>query len=221
MQANFPLASREQQISFWYFQFRRSRGRCFLKPQYSKCWENHLKTRRQYCVILFNNSVKADNKESTRLAWSTFLVVFTTVPWQINNKIWSHIPSYMLLKVQIGCPLHLHLPLSLVSVGFILISLLLLPPLVFPVELLLWVLFSLPVVDWETWSFPFLPSPAVAPVSGLGTSQMLVVKRGPRIRTCPSSSGQSSHFSKHCGTLTEWVVFALSKGRGSLRCYYI
>lgn len=67
MQANFPLTSREQQISFWYFQFRRSRGRHSLKTQYSKRWKNHLKARHQYCVILFSNSVKADQKKALEI----------------------------------------------------------------------------------------------------------------------------------------------------------
>lgn len=126
MQANFPLTSRGQQISFWDSQFRRSRGRHSLKTQYSKCWKNHLRARHQYCVILSNNSVKADNnnkKKSTRLAGSSFLVVFTSVPWLTSNKIQSHIPSYTLEKVQIGCPLHRHLSLSIISLGFMLVNL--------------------------------------------------------------------------------------------------
>lgn len=124
MQANFPLTSRGQQISFWDSQFRRSRGRHSLKTQCSKCWKNHRRARHQYCVILSNNSVKADNKKkSTRLARSSFLVVFTAVPWLTNNKIQSRIPSYMLGKVQIGCPLHPHLSLSVISLGFMLVNL--------------------------------------------------------------------------------------------------
>lgn len=124
MQANFPLTSRGQQISFWDSQFRRSRGRHSFKTQYSKCWKNHLRARHQYCVILSSNSVKADNKnKSSGLARSSFLVVFTAVPWLTNNKIQSLSLSYMLEKVQIGCPLHPHLSLSLISLGFMLVNL--------------------------------------------------------------------------------------------------
>lgn len=122
MQANFPLTSRGQQISFWDSQFRRSRGRHSLKTQYCKCWKNHLRARHsKYCVMLSNNSVKADHKKkkkSSRLAGSSFLVVFTAVPWLTNNKIQSLIPSYMLEELQIGCPVHPHLSLSVISLGF-------------------------------------------------------------------------------------------------------
>lgn len=125
MQANFPLASRGQQISSWDSQFRRSRGRHSLKTQYCKCWKNHLRARHsKYCVMLSNNSVKADNKKkSSILARSSFLVVFKAVPWLTNNKIQSLIPSYMLEKVQIGFPLLPHLFLSVISLGFMLVNL--------------------------------------------------------------------------------------------------
>lgn len=66
--------------------------------------------------------------------------------------------------VQIGCPSHLPLSLFLVSLSFMLFNIPLLPPFVFPVGFLLWILFPLPVVYWETWSFLFLPSPSMAPV---------------------------------------------------------
>lgn len=91
-EANFPLTSREQQMSL-YPQLR-DQEEAMPQKQYSACWEKHLKASCQYCEILLSNCYNRPKKKITILAWSTFPVVFTAVPWQTNDKIQSHIPCF-------------------------------------------------------------------------------------------------------------------------------
>lgn len=115
------------------------------------------------CIHSSNHSsitVLKQQKNPTRLAGSSFLVIFTAVPWLTNNKIQSHIPSYMLEKVQIGCPLHPHLSLSVMSLGFMLVYL----PLTHLVLSQLGSKSCSYLLLTETQSFLFLPSPSMASV---------------------------------------------------------
>lgn len=129
------------------------------------------------CIHSSNHSsitVLKQQKNPTRLAGSSFLVIFTAVPWLTNNKIQSHIPSYMLEKVQIGCPLHPHLSLSVMSLGFMLVYL----PLT---HLVLSQLGSkscsyLLLTERLRASFFCLLLPWLLSLFGLGISQMLAVK---------------------------------------------
>lgn len=123
----------------------------------------------------------------------------------------------MLEKVQIGCPLHPHLSLSVISLGFMLVNL--------PLTLLVLSHFGSKSCSYllltKRLRASFFCLSWLLSLFVLDISQMLAVKtvHGLPLIFCPEEPFHQM-FSRNPLWYLDTVKWVLSKGRVSLRCYY-